>query len=51
MRFLWDVMPSPMSLVMTLFVIGFVVSCVEQLARQYKAEEDEQKLDAEMKHD
>ena len=51
LRFLWDVMPSPMSLVMTLFVIGFVVSCVEQLARQYKAEEDEQKLDAEMKHD
>jgi len=44
LKFVRDNLPSPWSIAMFAFVTIFVISCIEQLARQYKAELDEKRL-------
>ena len=51
LAFVKEVMPSPLSLAMLTIVAIFVTSCIEQLARQYKAEEDEKTMETAAKED
>jgi len=51
LAFVKKVMPSPLSLAMLTIVAIFVTSCIEQLARQYKAEEDEKTMETAAKED
>jgi membrane protein YqaA with SNARE-associated domain len=49
--FLGAIMPSPLNLIMLMLVAIFIISCIEQLARQYKAEEDEMVVEKAVKGD
>ena len=51
LAFLKGAMPSPVSLAMMMIVAIFIISCIEQLARQYKAEEDEKTVESAAKED